>query len=172
MEENKIEKYYKLRNYFDSIVYFFRNKKYQKIVKVSLNRKNNKDKFNIINNFIKNLKDSIIIVLLIFFIEKILIILINNINIKCINMLKQNLIINTEMFSNFLICGIGVAGVFLALYYSNIATIYESEYTNATNVIRKLFENEISQNSSLKKINTYIIQSILILFSIMIGLPV
>ena len=172
MEENKIEKYYKLRNYFDRILYFFRNKKYQKIVKVSLNRKNNKGKFNIINNFIKNLKDSIIIVLLIFFIEKILIILINNINIKCINMLKQNLIINTEMFSNFLICGIGVACVFLALYYSNIATIYESEYTNATNVIRKLFENEISQNSSLKKINTYIIQSILILFSIMIGLPV
>ena len=172
MEENKIEKYYRLRNYINKKLYFFRNKHYQKIVKKSITKKSNKDKWNILKNFINNLKDSVTVILLIFIIEIILKLIIQNINWKIINILKEHLTINQDMFSQFIICGIGVAGVFLALYYSNIATIYSSEYTNTISRIRKLFEYEISQNANLKKIDTYIIQSILILFSMMIGLPI
>ena len=68
MEENKIEKYYILRNYINKKLYFFRNKHYQKIVKKSGNKKSNKDKLNILKNFINNLKDSVIVILLIFII--------------------------------------------------------------------------------------------------------
>ena len=122
--------------------------------------------------FVNNLKDSITIILCIFCIELILKIVVQNINWKFFDILKDNLTIDQEIFSQFLICGIGVAGVFLALYYSNIATIYSSEYANTISKIRKLFEYEISQNINLNKINTYIIQSILILLTMMIGLPI
>ena len=172
MEENKIEKYYRLRNCINKKLYFFKNKHYQRIVKETFNKKKNKDKFNILRNFIKNLKDSVIVLLLIFIIEIMLKLIIQNINWKIINILKEHLTINQDMFSQFIICGIGVAGVFLALYYSNIATIYSSEYTNTISRIRKLFEYEISQNANLKKINTYIIQAVLILFSMMVGFPI
>ena len=172
MEENKIEKYYRLRNCINKKIYFFKNKHYQRIVKETFNKKKNKDKFNILRSFIKNLKDSVIVLLLIFIIEIMLKLIIQNINWKIINILKEHLTINQDMFSQFIICGIGVAGVFLALYYSNIATIYSSEYTNTISRIRKLFEYEISQNANLKKINTYIIQAVLILFSMMVGFPI
>ena len=172
MGENKIEEYYRLRNYINKKLFFFRNKHYQKTLKKFINKNSNEYKLNIIKNFIKNLKDSIIVILLIFIIEIILKLIIQNINGEIINILKEHLTINQDMFSQFIICGIGVAGVFLALYYSNIATIYSSEYSNTISRIRTLFEYEINQNANLKKINTYIIQSILILFSMMLGLQI
>ncbi len=166
---SKLEKYYKLKNCINKKLYFFKNKHYQKILKQSFNKKNPKI---IIRNFINNLKHSILIISLIFIIEIIIKEIVINTNWKFVNILKEYLTINQDMFSQFLICGIGVAGVFLALYYSNIATIYSSEYANTINRIRQLFEYEISQNINLKKINTYMIQAILILFSMMIGFPI
>ena len=165
----KLEKYYKLRNCINKKLYFFKNKHYQRISKKLLNKKNMKI---IIGNFINNIKHSLFVVLLIFIIEIIIKEIVVNTNWKYVNILREYLTINQDMFSQFLICGIGVAGVFLALYYSNIATIYSSEYANTINRIRQLFEYEIGQNINLKKINTYIIQAILILFCMMIGLPI
>ena len=164
-----LENYYKLRNFFNKKLYFFKNKHYQRIAKKSLTKKNHNI---IIKNFINNIKHSIMIILLLFIIERIIKEIVVKMNWQHVNILKEYLNINQEMFSQFLICGIGVAGVFLALYYSNIATIYSSEYANTINRIRQLFEYEIGQNINLRKINTYIIQATLILFSMMIGLPI
>ena len=77
--------------------------------------------------------------------------------------------LDIEMFAQFLICGIGVAGVFLALYYSNISTMYSIEYSNAPQRVRSLFENAIKENKSLSDIIQYLILSVLILGLLILG---
>lgn len=87
-----------------------------------------------------------------------------------INLLKEYINIDRNLYTDFLICAIGVAGVFLALYYSNISTIYSSEYNNTPNRIRRLFEYEINNNKSINKINKYIIFTSLVLAINMMGI--
>lgn len=55
--------------------------------------------------------------------------------------------------------GIGVAGVFLALYSANINSIYTAKYANAPESIAGLFENDIVSNKSISQISNYLLSS-------------
>lgn len=121
-------------------------------------------------NFFKNLKDSCILIGFLIIIEFISKYILAKIDCNIINLLREYLNIDKELYMNFLICAIGIAGVFLALYYSNISTIYSSEYNNTPNKIRRLFAYEINNNESICKINKYIIFTSLTLFINMVGI--
>lgn len=63
--------------------------------------------------------------------------------------------------------GIGVAGVFLALYSANINSIYTAKYANAPETIARLFEHDIVSNKSISQISNYLLfSSILVCFCI------
>lgn len=118
----------------------------------------------------KHLKKSCLSIWLILFIEYICKCVIEKLDYKFINVLREYINIDYTVYTDFLICAIGVAGVFLALYYSNISTIYSSEYSNTPNKVRRLFEYEINNNKSISKINKYIIFTSLVLVCNMVGI--
>ena len=61
-----------------------------------------------------------------------------------------------QLFLDIIIGGIGVAGVILGLYCSNMASIFSSKYTNAPESIIKLYQQDILTNKCIKQIVGYI----------------
>ncbi len=162
---------YKMRNYlYKTILFRMKNIKYKK--RYNKNKKNANLTKLILKNFLKQIGPSIINIIIILVIDYMLVSFISNLDYEIINSIKAIVNINIDIFYQFLICGIGVAGVFLALYYSNISTVYSNQYANAPNQIRLLFEKEISNNSAIKKLNHYIILSILLIFLMTIDIKV
>lgn len=65
--------------------------------------------------------------------------------------------LDKSLFQNLLMGGIGIAGVFLGLYYSNISAIYSSVYINAPTTLRNLFQHDHLISKNIKAISNYII---------------
>lgn len=61
-----------------------------------------------------------------------------------------------QIFLDIVIGGIGVAGVILGLYCSNMASMFSSKYTNAPESINKLYQRDIVTNKCVKQIVSYI----------------
>lgn len=61
-----------------------------------------------------------------------------------------------QFFLDIVIGGIGVAGVILGLYCSNMAAMFSSKYTNAPESINKLYQRDIITNKCVKQIIGYI----------------
>jgi len=76
---------------------------------------------------------------------------------------------NVELSSTLIMSGVGVAGIFLGLYCASITSIYATKYSNAPSSIASLFENDLLTNSSISHICSYILFSILLIFSKLIG---
>lgn len=58
---------------------------------------------------------------------------------------------------------IGVVGVFLGLYCSNVMSMFAEKYANAPQKISRLFENDVVTNKCIKAITDYLIFSIIVL---------
>lgn len=71
---------------------------------------------------------------------------------------------------DIVISGIGVAGVILGLYCSNMASVYSSKYTNAPATISSVFQRDVVTNRCIKQITGYIIFCVIILFGFLIGI--
>lgn len=65
--------------------------------------------------------------------------------------------IDSSLISEFLTVGVSISGIFLGLYFSNMATVYSSRYANAPKNVRSLFENDFITNKSVNSIIRYII---------------
>lgn len=70
--------------------------------------------------------------------------------------------VDLQMSLILMTTGIGVAGVFLALYSANINSIYTAKYANAPESITRLFEEDIVSNKSLNQISNYLLFTIII----------
>lgn len=162
---------YRIKNYIYKTIFFkIKNIKYRK--KYNKYKKNSNLTKGIFKNFIKQLGPAIFNIIIIVAIDYVIMSLINDLDNETINLIKSIINIKIDIFYQFLICGIGVAGVFLALYYSNISTVYSNQYANSPNQIRLLFEKEIIDNSAIAKLNHYIILSILLIFLMIINIKV
>lgn len=71
--------------------------------------------------------------------------------------------VSEEWFVSSIIGGIGVAGVILALFCSNIATIYSSRYSNAPRIISDAFQHDRLIGRCISRIIDYIILSFIFL---------
>ena len=71
---------------------------------------------------------------------------------------------------DIVIGGIGVAGVILGLYCSNMTSVYSSKYTNAPATISSVFQRDVVTNRCIKQITGYIIFCVIILFGCLIGI--
>ena len=69
--------------------------------------------------------------------------------------------IDQTLISDILIAMVGVAGVFLGLYCSYIATVFSSKYINVPEQISTLFKNDLINNKSISSITNYMIFSII-----------
>ena len=76
-----------------------------------------------------------------------------------------------EIFLNVTIGGLGIAGVILGLYCSNMATIYSSKYTNAPNSLAQTFRRDIITNQCMRQIVGYIIISVILVLECMMEFP-
>lgn len=79
-----------------------------------------------------------------------------------LNIIKGTALDN-QLFLDIIIGGIGVAGVILGLYCSNMASIFSSKYTNAPESISKLYQQDILTNKCIKQIVGYITLCIVLL---------
>lgn len=70
---------------------------------------------------------------------------------------------SVDLMSDFLIAIIGVAGVFLGLYCSNIMSMFSEKYANAPKRIAQLFENDLITNKCICSITNYLVFGILVL---------
>lgn len=61
-----------------------------------------------------------------------------------------------QLFLDIVIGGIGVAGIILGLYCSNMASMFSSKYTNASERINRLYQADIVTNKCIKQILSYI----------------
>lgn len=68
-----------------------------------------------------------------------------------------------QFLLDIVIGGIGVAGVILGLYCSNMASMFSSKYTNAPESISTLYQNDILSNKCVRQITGYISLDILLL---------
>lgn len=162
---------YRIKNYLYKTIFFkIKNIKYKK--KYNKYQKNSNLTKGIFKNFIKQLGPAIFNIITIVAIDYVIMSLIKYLDNEIINSIKSIVNIEIDIFYQFLICGIGVAGVFLALYYSNISTVYSNQYANSPNQIRLLFEKEITTNNAIAKLNHYIILSILLIFLMIINIKV
>lgn len=162
---------YRIKNYLYKTIFFkIKNIKYKK--KYNKYQKNSNLTKGIFKNFIKQLGPVIFNIIIIVAIDYVIISLIKNLDNEIINSIKSIVNLKIDIFYQFLICGIGVAGVFLALYYSNISAVYSNQYANSPNQIRLLFEKEITNNNAIAKLNRYIILSILLIFLMIINIKV
>lgn len=71
---------------------------------------------------------------------------------------------------DIVIGGIGVAGVILGLYCSNMTSVYSSKYTNAPATISSVFQRDVVTNRCIKQITGYTIFCVIILFGCLIGI--
>lgn len=162
---------YRIKNYlYKTILFKIKNVKYRK--KYDKYKKNSNLTKGIFKNFIKQLGPAIFNIIIIVAVDYIIMSLIKYLDNEIINSIKSIVNVKIDIFYQFLICGIGVAGVFLALYYSNISTVYSNQYSNAPNQIRLLFEKEITNNNAIAKLNHYIILSIVLIFLMIINIKV
>lgn len=65
--------------------------------------------------------------------------------------------ITADLFKDIIIGGMGIAGVILGLYCSNIASIFSAKYANAPKSMVKLFQKDVVTNSCIKQIVGYIV---------------
>ncbi len=79
--------------------------------------------------------------------------------------LKFEFNIDQTLISDILIALVSVAGVFLGLYCSYIATVFSSKYVNAPQQISNLFRDDLINSKSIKSITDYIIFSIIVIIS-------
>lgn len=79
--------------------------------------------------------------------------------------LKFEFTIDQTLISDILIALVSVAGVFLGLYCSYIATVFSSKYVNAPQQISNLFRDDLINSKSIKAITNYMIFSIIIIIS-------
>lgn len=73
--------------------------------------------------------------------------------------------IDSTLISDILIALVSVAGVFLGLYCSYIATVFSSKYVNAPQQMSNLFRDDLINSKSNKAITNYMIFSIIIIVS-------
>lgn len=78
---------------------------------------------------------------------------------------KYEFDIDQTLISDILIALVSVAGVFLGLYCSYIATIFSSKYVNAPQQISNLFRDDLINSKSIKSIANYMIFSIIVIIS-------
>lgn len=78
--------------------------------------------------------------------------------------------LSESILVDIVIGGIGVAGVILGLYCSNMTSVYSSKYTNAPATISLAFQRDVVTNRCIKQITGYIIFCVIILFGRLIGI--
>lgn len=77
-------------------------------------------------------------------------------------------VVDNSIFASFIIGGIGIAGVILGLYCSNVATIYSTRYISAPRCIANAFKNDRLTRECVSGIVDYIAFGIVILSATMI----
>lgn len=71
--------------------------------------------------------------------------------------------LDSDYFKDIVLGGLGIAGVILGLYCSNVASIFSATYTNAPKSLANTFRNDIVTNSCIKQIIGYIVICIVML---------
>lgn len=75
--------------------------------------------------------------------------------------------VSPDNFRDILIAGIGIAGVFIALYCSNIVSVFSARYLRAPNEVFQLFINSFTASAGIKVILYYMVFSFCLLVSTM-----
>lgn len=78
--------------------------------------------------------------------------------------------IDYTLLADVLIAAVGIAGVFLGLYCSNMMSVFTSRYMNAPGILIGLFEKDMVVNKCIKSITNFLVLSILVLVLNFIGI--
>jgi len=68
--------------------------------------------------------------------------------------------------------GLGIAGVILGLYCSNIVSIFSAKYANAPDRLSQLFQRDIITNRCVRQIISYIVFCIILLGECVVGIGI
>ncbi|CEK29992.1 type II restriction enzyme methylase subunits [[Clostridium] sordellii] len=167
------EIYWRLKNTYIKYKLKINSRKYR-ILKKNLNK--NSEKFYnkiIVEDLIAQLIQSLGIIIFLYLFDYLARYIINLnefIYLKKILKFNLNIYLDNNFFTNALIGSIGVAGVFLGLYYSNISSIFTEKYSNAPREIRNLFTNDLIINKNIHNVTRYMVISIMILALNSIGI--
>ncbi len=80
--------------------------------------------------------------------------------------------IESDIFAPAIIGGIGIAGVILGLYCSNVATIFSTRYANAPKSIADAFQNDRLTRKCISGIVDYIAFGFVVLSAMIIGIRI
>lgn len=80
--------------------------------------------------------------------------------------------INTTLAADIIIGGLGVAGVILGLYCSNITSTYSTKYSNAPSNLATLFQRDVITNQCVKRIVGYMIICVVMLGESILGINI
>ena len=167
------EIYWRLKNTYIKYKLKINSRKYR-ILKKNLNK--NSEKFYnkiIVEDLIAQLIQSLGIIIFLYLFDYLARYIINLnefLYLKKILKFNLNIYLDNNFFTNALIGSIGVAGVFLGLYYSNISSIFTEKYSNAPKEIRDLFTNDLIINKNIHNVTRYMVISIMILALNSIGI--
>lgn len=152
----------RLKNKFKNKIYFF-IEKYLFLYRQNKERKKNLRSidFFVLKKLFSNLISLLLIIIIILFTDNLI-----------INKFELVAIDNSELM-NYIVGGLGIAGIFLGLYSSNVISIYTSRYTDAPERLRELFEKDPLTNKIINTISNYffvcMITLILLILNINLG---
>lgn len=84
--------------------------------------------------------------------------------------LKLSTDTNKTLFSDILISALGISGVFLGLYCSNMMSVFTSRYINAPEILVTLFEEDLLTNKCMNIISDFIISATIVLILNLMGI--
>ena len=119
----------------------------------------------LVKRFLSALFYLCLIYLISYFIDKLSILL--NIKFFLLNYVKYN----KEIYTNFLISCVSIAGFLIALFYANLSSVFSSKYVFLSSRISKELINEKTNKKYINAIGNYMIIIIIILLLNIIGFP-
>ncbi|NRT78223.1 hypothetical protein [Clostridium beijerinckii] len=162
------EGYWRLKSKWTRIKLVFQNKKY-KMLRSRVNKESEKVyNIPIVKLLTRQLSLGIITLLSMYLADYFVRRLINS-DVYFIrevrNYIKEYLTLklNFDLFSDWIIGAVGISGVFLGLYYSNISSIFTSKYSNAPKEMRELFTNELITNKNIDYVIKYMVIALMVL---------
>lgn len=126
----------------------------------------------IILEILKSILSSVVIILLIIFVEKEAILCLgtiseNNLFFKQVHTIilgcNKSIKCSADSLSDLLIGIISVVGIYLGLYCSNMMSVFTNIYANMPKEISSLFENDVITNKHINSITKYLLFMITIL---------
>ena len=148
--------YWIIHNVIEKIVFYFKSIIFRIVNCIESVRENNSFIATVLLYTLRGFIVGLVVILIVHYIDGVL--------CNCNIMLE----VDISTFVDVIIGGIGIAGIILGLYCSNIISIYSTKYAKAPDIIANAFRSDLLTKKCINGIVVYIIFGLLLISEVII----